>query len=134
MATGNVCVSEWDKERVAEAVAAEFGQDISENFYYKFYVFFLRMVKECSDQGVDRETLQMPAVQGSIEQLRECGLLTIKQQMQLKKFVQSLDPTPTHDPSPSSTTSSHTQLQDRKLTKKELARLPLEEKQTYLIK
>ena len=98
------------------------------NFMYSF------MVKECSDQGVDGETLQMPAVQGNIEQLRECGMLTIKQQLQLKKFVQSLDPTPTPDPSPSTTTSSHTQLQDRKLTKKELARLPLEEKQTYLIK
>ena len=32
------------------------------------------------------------------------------------------------------TTSNHTQLQDCKLTKKELVRLPLEEKQTYLIK
>ena len=92
------------------------------------------MVKECSDQGVDGETLQMPPVQGRVEQLRECRLLTIKQPMQVKKFVQSLDPTPTPDPSPSTTTSSHTQLQDRKLTKKEFARLPLEEKQTYLIK
>ena len=74
---------------------------------------------------------------GSVEQLRECGLLNMKQQMQLKKFVQSLDATstPRPDPSPSTTqTSSHIQLQDRKLSKKELARLPLEEKQTYLIK
>jgi len=70
----------------------------------------------------------MLAAQGSVEQLRECGLLTIKKKTkQLKKFVQSLDPTPTPDPSPSATTSSDTQLQDRKLTKKELARLPLEE-------
>ena len=27
----------------------------------------LFMVKECSDQGVDGETLQMPAVQGSVD-------------------------------------------------------------------
>ena len=96
-----------------------------------FRYFFMA---KCSDQGVDGETLQTLVAQGSVEQLRECGLLTIKQQMQLKKFIQSLDPTPTPGPSPSTTTSSHTQLQDRKLTKKELARLPLEEKQTYLIK
>ena len=63
-----------------------------------FRYFFMA---KCSDQGVDGETLQMLAAQGSIEQLRECELLTIKQQMQLKKFVQSLDPTPTPDPSPS---------------------------------
>ena len=95
----------------------------------------LLMVKECSDQGVDGETLQTLVAQGSVEQLRECELLTIKQQMQLKKSIQSLDPTPTPGPSPSTTTSSHTQLQDLKpikkelarLTKKELARLPLEE-------
>jgi len=85
------------------------------------------MVKECSGQGVDGETLQMLVAQGSVEQLRECELLTIKQQMQLKKFIQSLDPTPTPDPSPSTTTGSHTQLQDSKLIKKELDRLPLEE-------
>ena len=92
------------------------------------------MVKKCSDQGVDGETLQMLASHGSVEQLRECGLLNMKQQMQLKKFVQSLDATSTPS-SPSTTqTSSHIQLQDRKLSKKELARLPLEEKQTYLIK
>ena len=32
MATGSACVSEWDEEEVAEAVAAEFGPDISDNF------------------------------------------------------------------------------------------------------
>ena len=53
------------------------------------------------------ERLQMLAAQGSVEQLRECGLLTIKQQMQLRKFVQSLDPTPTPDPSPSTTTNAN---------------------------
>ena len=70
-----------------------------------FRYFFMA---KCSDQGVDGETLQTLVAQGSVEQLRECGLLTIKQQMQLKKFIQSLDPTPTPGPSPSTTTSSHT--------------------------
>jgi len=64
------------------------------NFRYFFMAKY-------SDQGVDGETLQMLAAQGSVAQPRECGLLTIKQQMQLKKIVQSLDPTPTPDPSPS---------------------------------
>jgi len=35
MVTGSACISEWDEERVVEAVAAEFGQDISKNFQGK---------------------------------------------------------------------------------------------------
>ena len=76
---------------------------------------------------MDGETLLMLAEQGSVEQLKECGLTTIKHQMKLKKFLQSIPPpppaflpTPVTTPTPS--------------TKAELSKFPPEEKQTYLIK
>ena len=81
---------------------------------------------------MDGETLVMLADQGSVEQLRECGLPTIKHQMKLKKFLQSINP-PAFLPTPVTTPTTPC-TQDRKLTKAELSKLPPEEKQTYLIK
>jgi hypothetical protein len=90
---------------------------------------------------VDGETLITLAQEGSMEQLAKCGLKMIKNQLKLKKLVQRLCPSPaptvsTPVPGPvqvPSPTGSQL-LQDRKLTQKEIATLPPEEKQTYLIK
>jgi predicted ATPase len=86
------------------------------------------------EQGIDGETLQILAEEGSVGQLRECGLTKIKDQLKLKRLIKHSTCTAATMPPAASSNTNHSVAQDRKLEKKEIASLPPEEKKAYLIK
>lgn len=85
---------------------------------------------------MDGETLLMLASHGSIEQMKACGLKTVRQQMDLKKLISSA--VNYHDESSSFNSSSLSttkfNVDDRKLSRKAMQEMTKEEKYIYLIK
>ena len=75
----------------------------------------------------------MLASNGSLEQMKACGLKTVRQQMHLKKLISSTA-AGIHGNSSSSSTSSATTNVDRKLSLTEIKKMKKEEKYIYLIK
>lgn len=84
-----------------------------------------------SEQQVDGETLISLGTCATMEQLCACGLKTVKQQLKLKRLVQSAAiPTSSNSVKPFKDVKEE---KGRKLTRKEMKCLPPEEKRVYLM-
>ena len=147
--------ADWSQERVTEFILGEFGETVANLFEGSLHmhtlgVTVLSMVLllhttqwlvnvnmypllSLIEQGIDGETLQILAEEGSVGQLRECGLTKIKDQLKLKRLIKHSTCTAATMP-PAASNTNHSVAQDRKLEKKEIASLPPEEKKAYLIK
>ena len=101
-----------------------------------FGIFFKYVISYYlfAEQEVDGETLISLGTCASVDQLAACGLKTVKQQLALKRLVQSSSTT-TH---PMSTANNRVIKAERggkarKLTREEIKALPPEERRVYLM-
>lgn len=84
------------------------------------------------EQKVDGETLVLLGTCATMEQLSSCGLKTIKQQLHLKRLVQSFN-TCTQLQGCTSAKGIIKGEKAKKLTREEINSLPPEEKRVYLM-
>lgn len=88
------------------------------------------------DQNIDGEVLEMVAKEGSLDQLKACGLKTVADQMKLRKLVVKKTTSSDRSPPPSERYSgSRSKWPGRKLTKLEMKEIASpEERRIYLMK
>lgn len=91
----------------------------------------LALYKFAADEEVDGSTLWMLGTSGSSEQLKRCGLKTLKEEMKLKRMILEMG---TSSKPSQQIVSSCASTADRKLKSSEMKQLVPEEKRTYLIK
>ena len=91
-----------------------------------------------AEVGVNSETLLMLTSMGSVEQYKACGLLTVKDQLRLRKLIGKQCQSPSQEQSSASDQSSassttHATPSRGKLSKKFLQDLTPEDKRVYLM-